>query len=77
MSGIARDNVLLELGLFAGKLTRHRAFMVHPRNNAIQLPSNLHGISTATFDPDQDNLAVSLGPVAERIREVVKRQMQG
>ncbi|MGI8980670.1 MAG: nucleotide-binding protein [Pirellulaceae bacterium] len=46
---IARDNVIFELGLFAGKLTRHRAFVVHPRKNAIQLPSDLQGISTATF----------------------------
>lgn len=74
---IARDNVLFELGLFAGKLTRYRAFVVHPRKNAIQLPSDLHGISTATYDADQENLAVSLGPVAERIREGVKRQVQG
>jgi predicted nucleotide-binding protein len=74
---IARDNVLFELGLFIGKLTRHRAFVVHPSGNTIRLPSDLHGITTATFDPDQKNLAVSLGPVAQRIRESVNRQAQG
>ena len=70
---VARDNVLFELGLFTGKLTRRRAFVVHPRNNAIALPSDLSGITTANYDPDQKNLAVALGPVCERIREAIMR----
>lgn len=70
---VARDNVIFELGLFVGKLTRRRAFAVHPRKGAIALPSDLHGITTATYDPDQKKLAVALGPVCERIREAVAR----
>ena len=73
---IARDNVLFELGLFIGKLTRRCAFVVHPRKNTIALPSDLHGLTMATFDPDQDNLAVALGPVCEHIREGVQRVLE-
>lgn len=31
MQPTLRDNVLFELGLFMGKLTRHRAILIHPR----------------------------------------------
>lgn len=74
---VARDNVLFELGLFMGKLTRRRSFIVHPRKNAIALPSDLHGITTATFDPTQDNFAAALGPVCEQIREGVQHVIEG
>lgn len=70
---VARDNVVLELGLFIGKLTRKRAFVVHPSKRAITLPSDLSGITTATYDPDNSNLTASLGPACERIREAIAR----
>lgn len=66
---VARDNVLFELGLFIGRLGRHNAFVVHPGKRAIQLPSDLLGITTATYDPDEKNLAAALGPVCNRIRD--------
>lgn len=69
---VARDNVLFELGLFIGKLGRHRAFVVHPGKRAIVLPSDLLGITTATYDPDERNLAAAIGPVCNRIRGAVK-----
>jgi hypothetical protein len=74
---VARDNVLFELGLFMGKLTRHRAFVVHPGENSIALPSDLHGITTAVYDPEQGKLAVALGPVCESIRDGIRRMEVG
>lgn len=68
---VARDNVLFELGLFIGKLGRYKSFVVHPGNRAIMLPSDLLGITTAPYDPDERNLAAALGPVCNRIRDAV------
>lgn len=70
---VARDNVLFELGLFIGKLGRHKAFAIHPGKRAISLPSDLLGITTATYDHDENNLAAALGPVCNRIRDAIKK----
>lgn len=70
---VARDNVVFELGLFIGKLTRRRAFIVHPSKKTISLPSDLAGITTAAYDPDNQSLAASLGPVCQKIRDAVER----
>jgi predicted nucleotide-binding protein len=70
---VARDNVIFELGLFVGKLSRRHAFVINPAKNAISLPSDLAGIATATYDPDKPNLAAALGPACQRIREAVAR----
>lgn len=70
---VPRDNVVFELGLFVGQLGRRRAFVVHPRNGAVALPSDLHGITTATYDASQSNLPAALGPACEKIRTAVER----
>ena len=46
-----RDNVLFELGLFLGGLGRDRVFMVVHRSAKLKLPSDLAGITPATFEP--------------------------
>lgn len=68
---VARDNVLFELGMFIGKLGRRRAFAIHPGKRGIALPSDLNGITTASYDPEERNLAAALGPVANRIRDAI------
>ncbi len=69
---VARDNVIFELGLFIGKLGRHRGFLVHPGKGAIALPSDLVGITTAIYDPEEKNPAAAFGPVCNRIRDAVR-----
>lgn len=69
---VARDNVLFELGLFIGRLGRRRAFVVHPGGRSIALPTDLSGITTASYRPDEQNLAAALGPVCNRIRDAVQ-----
>src|SRR5438105_3213910 len=57
-----RDNVLLELGLFIGALGRKRSFIVYDRRRDIKLPSDLAGVTSATFQMHTDgNLQASLG----------------
>jgi CRP/FNR family cyclic AMP-dependent transcriptional regulator len=69
-----RDNVLFELGLFMGKLTRYRAILVHPKVKGLKLPSDLHGLTVVPYEPgDPTTLAARLTPVCDQIRAVVKR----
>lgn len=68
-----RDNVLFELGLFMGKLTRHRAILVHPRVKGLKLPSDLYGLTLASYAPGQPTeLGARLGPPCNQIRKIVK-----
>jgi CRP/FNR family cyclic AMP-dependent transcriptional regulator len=68
-----RDNVLFELGLFMGKLTRHRAILIHPRVTGLKLPSDLHGLTLASYAQGQPSeLAARLGPACNQIRKIVK-----
>jgi CRP/FNR family cyclic AMP-dependent transcriptional regulator len=68
-----RDNVLFELGLFMGKLSRHRAILIHPRVPALKLPSDLHGLTLLSYRPSKpDELPARLGPACNEIRKIVK-----
>jgi|KBSSwiStaDraftv2_1062776.scaffolds.fasta_scaffold47238_3 predicted nucleotide-binding protein len=68
-----RDNVLFELGLFMGKLTRHRAMLVHPRTPELRLPSDLHGLTLVSYTPgSSDQLSARLAPVCNHVRKVIK-----
>ena len=70
----ARDNVLFELGLFIGSLSRDRTFMVYDRTNPPALPSDLAGITAATFAPHTSgNLEAALGAPCAKIRSAVER----
>src|SRR6266567_8578536 len=41
-----RDNVVFELGLFMGKLGRHRTFIVVPKaNKQLRIPTDLTGLT--------------------------------
>ena len=72
---MARDNVLFELGMFVGRLTRRRAYIVYPRGCGIALPSDLKGITAATYDLSKSNLDARLGPAAEKVRAAVLREL--
>jgi predicted nucleotide-binding protein len=71
VKSVARDNVVFELGLFIGKLTRMRAFIVQPTGEGTALPSDLAGIATARYDPSRSNLTAALGPACQSIRNAV------
>jgi hypothetical protein len=69
-----RDNVLFELGLFMGGLGRDRTFIVYDRAARIKLPSDLAGVSAATFElHSSGNLQSSLGAAVTRIEQRIER----
>ncbi|WP_437528584.1 TIR domain-containing protein [Sorangium sp. So ce726] len=70
-----RDNVLFELGLFMGALGRERTFIVYCRDEPIGLPTDLAGVTAATFARRGDgNLQAAMGSVCTLIRNAVGRQ---
>jgi hypothetical protein len=70
----SRDNVIFELGLFMGALGRDRTFIVYCRNDSLDLPSDLAGVTVATFaDREDKNLRAALGPVCTQIRDAIKK----
>lgn len=70
----ARDNVLFELGLFVGGLGRDRTFMIYNRAQRPDLPTDLAGITAATFEPHSSGNAVAaLGAACYQIQERVSK----
>jgi hypothetical protein len=71
---VPRDNVVFELGLFIGALGRERTFLVSDRTKTIEFPSDLAGVTRATFAPHSSgNLVAALGAASTRIRGAMKR----
>lgn len=69
----ARDNVLFELGLFMGYLGPERTFIVHPRDKAIDLPTDLAGVTSATYESPtkSQSLEAALGATCTRIKRAI------
>jgi len=69
----ARDNVIFELGLFMGGLGRDRTFILYDRANPPKLPSDLAGVTAATFQRHASgNLQSSLGAPCTQIEQAIK-----
>jgi predicted nucleotide-binding protein len=67
-----RDNVLFELGLFMGALGRERTYIVYCRDEKIDLPTDLAGVTAATFAKRSDgNLHAAIGPVCTHIKTAI------
>jgi hypothetical protein len=69
-----RDNVIFELGLFMGHLGRLRTFIVHQSKSTLKLPTDLSGMTTATYTwPREDkNHKAAVGAACDNIREVIR-----
>jgi predicted nucleotide-binding protein len=74
-SDAPRDNVVFELGLFMGALSRERTFMITPRGADLKIPSDLLGLTPLEFAVDpKGHLAERLGPACEDLRRSIARQ---
>lgn len=65
----ARDNVLFESGLFMGRLGRKRTFLVCDQN--LKLPTDLAGVTVATFNYDEKEHDDFLQVAADKIRKAI------
>jgi hypothetical protein len=73
-TGVPRDNVLLELGMFIGHLGIDRTFMVCDREAEMKLPSDLAGITPALFQqPQAGNMQTALGAACTQIKEAIAK----
>jgi len=63
----------MELGMFIGAIGRRRTFVVHDRTKEIKIPTDLAGVTLATFAPHEDgNLTASLGPVCTQFKQLLR-----
>lgn len=69
-----RDNVIFELGLFMGRLGRHRTFIVYNKDLPIKLPSDLAGVTAATFGNRGDgNYHAQMSPPSTPIIDAIEK----
>jgi hypothetical protein len=72
----ARDNVLIELGLFIGRLGRERTFLLVCKDKTLRIPSDLAGITFATYSlpVDKSRLIPAVGPACVKVRNAIRAQ---
>jgi predicted nucleotide-binding protein len=70
-SDAPRDNVIFEAGLFMGALGRRNTFLVSCRDDHLELPSDLAGITQAQYNRRSD-LRAAIGPAATAIRAAIE-----
>jgi 2-polyprenyl-3-methyl-5-hydroxy-6-metoxy-1,4-benzoquinol methylase len=71
---IPRDNVIFEMGLFMGALGPERTFLMCPHDKAIDLPTDLAGISVTTYGDRKDgNLYAAVGAACTQIRDAIAK----
>ncbi|MCF8243745.1 MAG: nucleotide-binding protein [Saprospiraceae bacterium] len=68
-----RDNVILEIGLFMGKLGKERVYLIKKRKAELKIPTDLLGFQTIDFDASKTDLSIALNPVCLEIRKMLKK----
>jgi len=70
-----RDNVIFEFGLFVGRLSKERSFIVLPRGaeDALHFPTDLLGLTPALYDAGRQdgNLRAALGPACSKLTKAI------
>lgn len=70
-----RDNVIFELGLFMGALSRDRTYIVAPQPLEIKIPTDLLGVKLLTYKRCRgQTLAQAMRPVNREIFRLIAKQ---
>lgn len=73
-----RDNVIFEMGFFLGVLGRRQAFIVHEAGSMLKLPTDIDGITRATYlNPKGGTLQGALGAASAKIRDAAFSDAEG
>jgi len=68
-----RDNIIFELGLFMGFLGRDRTIIVFDRTADLKIPTDLAGVTTATYQPHSSgNIEAALGAPCARLKKHIR-----
>lgn len=68
-----RDNVILEMGLFMGRVGRQRVFMLMEHGADLKIPSDLLGVTPLTFVRSATaDLRAALGPPCHELRTKIQ-----
>jgi CRP/FNR family transcriptional regulator, cyclic AMP receptor protein len=68
-----RDNVVFELGLFMGALSRSRTFLLAPRGLDLKIPTDLLGLTTLLYEPAARSRAADTTEARRQLLDVVRR----
>lgn len=69
-----RDNVIFELGLFMGALSRSRTFMLVPRGVKVKIPTDLLGLTCLRFDPAPAKPGDAVGTAVSDLAEIITKK---
>lgn len=72
---IVRDNVLFELGLFIGAIGIERCFVLIPKSSEhdFRLPTDLAGLTVATYDDSHKNHVDAVTASCGRIKQAIEQ----
>lgn len=76
---VARDNVLLELGMFIGFYGKEYCFILAPRGDTSpKMPSDMTGFQTLDYDPEWavDNIDAALGTACRNLKMSIERKVK-
>lgn len=69
-----RDNVVFELGLFMGALSRFRTFLAIPKGAKVKIPTDLLGLNCILYDGAATDPAVAVKAAAQELIDIVAKK---
>jgi CRP/FNR family cyclic AMP-dependent transcriptional regulator len=73
-SDAPRDNVVFELGLFMGALSRHRTFLAVPTGAKVKIPTDLLGLNNILYDGSATNPIVAVKSAVDELVGIVEKK---
>ncbi len=72
-----RDNVIFELGLFAGALGRDRCFAIKPNNTEMRIPSDLLGVCIPSYEYNEESeIDASIKPACTQLWQAICNSLE-